>query len=791
MKLDTTCYKRVPLHRGRPVVWGEGPEDASVVYIGEAPGSEEQIRKRPFVGDAGILLNKAFKKTGFVRKELYITNTVKHQPPENRDPGKKEIDAYLPILEKEIQTIDPDLIILSGSVAGIPFFPYKKVGAYRGYFHDIEFAGKMRKVAITYHPAAFLHGNPLWKIYLQDLKKYKSFLDGEYEEDTTNVIVADTLVDAYNVLDLMASSDLYSFDLETTGFNFINKEILCFSFTDEEGMAYVIPLWDQDQKIFDGKNRTALLSKIQELFLTPGNPFIAWNGQFDINFLYELLGFENYPKILDNWFADPMLMHHLLEEETPHSLEYAAGQYLSFPPWFMPVEHYKKEHKIKSYKDIPGHILWPYAGTDVDATLRLFNLFLPRLHEEGLMDFYFEHQHRMACVFSKMAYRGVPIDRQYLEQLRERYEIELADIMQRVFEAAGEEFNPNSWQQKGVILYDKLGLPEVARRTPSGGRSTGKATLEILAKQHEVPKLLLEHASMAKWVNSYLGDSGKTLYSNVDEDDYCRCNWLLHGTETGRCSSANPNLTNLPREGGFREAVKAPEGWVIIEADYSQAEFRYAAYRSGEKAIIRDLDAGFDGHQSTAAAVFGIPVEEVTAKQRDIGKTTNFLIQYGGGPQKLADAAGISVEQAVRTIRKFFRRRKALKKWMESVGRQALTPGIRRVLNAYGRIRHLPIGFTKEARAHIIREAVNYDPQGGVADTLWRSMYLLDEWFEENNMRAYFLVALHDGLYILCPEEEVDVVVPKVEEIMTMSLPEINAPLPVDIKITERWESKE
>jgi DNA polymerase-1 len=369
-------------------------------------------------------------------------------------------------------------------------------------------------------------------------------------------------------------------------------------------------------------------------------------------------------------------------------------------------------------------------------------------------------------------------------------EIELEDIMEKIFVAAGERFNPRSNPQKAAILYDKLGLPEVLPRTDAGNRSTAIEAMKALSDQHEVPKLFVKFSKLNKQKTSYLGDTDKTIFSNIEDDGFCRTNWHLPGTETGRCSSSKPNLTNIPRGGGFREAFKAPEGWKMIEADYSQAEFRYAAYRAGEKEVIAMLDAGYDGHQASAAAIYGVPIEEVTPEQRSVGKTVNFLIQYGGGPGQLVKSAGVSHRKAELIIRKFFKKRKALQQHMREIGRQALNPDIRKVVNVFGRIRHLPVGFTKKARKHIIKEAVNFDPQGGVADTLWRSMILLDRWFEENQMLSYLIIALHDGLYILSPDDEVEEVVKKVEEIMTLPLPVIGAALPVDIKILDRWESK-
>jgi DNA polymerase-1 len=603
-------------------------------------------------------------------------------------------------------------------------------------------------------------------------------------------VIADNLQDAFDVLDRMAAADIFSFDLETSGFSCKSDKIICWSFADEEGKAYVIPLQDVDKLIFEGDKLRALNSRLQEFLFTPNNPFVGWNHQFDLNFLYEQMGFENRGKLLDNWFADGMLMHHLLEEEMPHNLEYVASLHTSMPPWDGDLKQYKKKHKIKTYRDIPGDILWPYAGKDADATLRLFYKFLPRLENENLGDFYFDHQHHMAKVFSKMAYHGVPVDLEYLQGLRDSVSIKLEDVMEKIFEAAGERFNSRSHKQKAVILYDKLGLPEVLPRTDAGNRSTTKEAMQMLADQHPVPKLFVRHSELDKMMTSYLGDSAKTIFSNIDEDGFCRTSWHLPGTETGRCSSSSPNLTNIPRGGGFREAFKAPVGWKMIEADYSQAEFRYAAYRAGETEVIAMLDAGYDGHQASAAAVFNVPIDEVTPEQRSIGKTVNFLIQYGGGPGQLAKSAGVTYRKAELIIRKFFKKRKALVAHMREIGRQALDPDIRRIVNVYGRVRHMPVGFTKEARQHIIKEAVNFDPQGGVADTLWRSMILLDRWFEENEMLSYFIIALHDGLYILSPDEEVDAVVVKVEEIMTLPLPVIGAALPVDMKVGERWESK-
>lgn len=795
LKIDNDCYKEQPLHKGRPIVHGEGPYPCRVMIVGEAPQEEEQERGRPFIGKAGKILDIGLRIAGIKRSEVYVTNVVKHRPPKNRDPYVREIKAYLPILQEEIEIVDPDLIIVLGGVPSIPFFGKKGVEDKRGYLHrhNSEQFGR-RNILVTYHPSAFLHGNPMWDVFVADLRKAKRVIDGTFTDSATKVNIVDTLTGVKDLASLM-ESDFYVWDLETSGFDFFEDRIACWSFCREEGESYVVPLYDTLEKpVFSGKTLTAVNRILHGLIVESDAPAGTWVGAFDYNFFSgQNNGFEWRPENYKNWFIDGMLMHCLLEEDMPHNLEYVSSVHTDLKPWNLELEKYKKEHKIDSYINIPGEILWPYAAGDTDATLRLINGFLPRLQEEGLMDFYFDQQHEIAKVIAKIGFMGIPVRLDALDALKEEYRIKRDNVEAKAFKAAGREFNVRSWKQKGEILYGELGLPEVSPRTGADNPATDKETLEDLAKLdlHPLPGLMAELNGLEYLLSSgYLGSSRKSIRANVSSDNRCRCNWSPQ--ETGRYGANTPNLTNIPREGGFREVFEAPPGWKLIEADYSQAELRYAAYRVGEEGLIAALEAGYDGHTATAADIFDVPLDEVTEQQRSIGKTVNFLMQYGGGPGKLAKSAGVTIRKAKQIMKKFFSRRRNLEAYMKEIAQRARStdPGERVVVNVFGRIRHIPVSLTKEALAHTVRSAINSDAQGGVADLVWRAMIILNRWFEENNLRSHFVLVLHDGVYVMCPDDEVDLVRVKMEEVMAEPLPEIGAVIPVDFKVQQRWESK-
>lgn len=796
LKIDNDCYKDQSLHRNRPLVYGEGAYPSRIMFIGDAPRELDQSRGRPFVDQPGKILDIAFRIVGFDRSEVYLTNVVKHTTPDDRDPYVLETKAYLPILREEVEIVDPDLIVLLGGVAALQFFGKKSVEDKRGFLHkhsSEEFGD--RNVLVTYHPKAFLGGNPMWDVFTADLRRARRIIDREFEETTTDTHVIDTLLGVKDLVSLL-EKDFYTWDLETSGFNKWTDEIVCWSFSSQEGESFVVPFYDgADVEIFSKPVKATVQKLLHDLIVESDAPNGTWVGQFDYNFFSgQNNGFEWRPQNYKNWLVDGMLMHCLLEEEMPHNLEYVASVHTDMKPWNMELQEYKKKYKIKTYKDIPGRILWPYAGGDTDATLRLINKFLPRLHEEGLLDFYFDQQHEMAKVITKIGFMGIPVRLDALDALKEEYKIKRDNVEIRTYEAAGRKFNVKSWKQKGEILYRELGLPEISKRTKGGNPATDKETLEELAKLnlHPLPGLMAELNGLEYLLSSgYLGDKAKSIRANTESDGRCRCNWSPQ--ETGRYGANTPNLTNIPREGGFRELFEAPEGWKIIEADYSQAELRYAAYRVGETTVIEALENGFDGHTASAADIFGVSLAEVTPQQRSVGKTVNFLVQYGGGPGKLAKTAGITVSKARGIIKKFFMLRKHLDAFMKDIAVRARSKEAkdRVVVNVFGRVRHIPVTLTKEALAHTVRSAINSDAQGGVADLVWRAMIKLNRWFEEMELQAHFVLVLHDGVYVMCPDEEVDLVQAKMEEYMLEPLPEIGAVIPVDFKVRQRWEGKD
>lgn len=781
-------WKELSLHQGRQLVPGEGPEDASIMVLGEAPGENEQKKLRPFIGKAGKILSFALKKAGLSRSDCYITNAVKHQPPNNRDPYAAEMRAYAPLLHQEIETVDPDVIIGVGGVSAWALLGRKSIEDWRGYIRTTREEGCLDKPClITYHPSSYLYGNPAWSLFISDLNKAKRFIDGEISQDRTDVMVAKGLSEVRAALEYLGSEDVCCFDIETSGFSVLDDYIACFSFTIEEGTSVVIPVVDVAEPIYRGTDLKAFKKMMRDFFLS-GTKFVNWSGAFDMNFTTMLIGRENRSGFYDNWLADAMFMHALLEEDHSHVLEYVAGYHLDMEPWYDELELYKKSERPSTYAHIPGEILWPYAGGDTDATFRLFNKFLPRLKREELLDFYFDHEHNKVKLFSKMSLRGIPIDEPYVKHFIDTYDDRVESIKSRIKDIAGWDVNPNSWQQKGKLLYEQIGLP-VINKTEAGNPATDKDTLKELRGKHEVVDVLIEYSEFHHNFKTYLGDGPRTVASNIDSDGRVRASWLPQ--ETGRMGASAPNLTNIPRQGGFREMFAAPDGWEITEADFSQAELRYAAYRSGERKWIEAYESGYDAHSATAADIYGVELDEVTGEMRSLGKTVNFLIQYGGGPGKLAQKAHISEDKAREIMDKFWRTRPNFKAYVNAIHRQAFDPEVSYVTNCYGRRRHRRLPpFTRFLRYQIQRQFVNFDAQGGVADHVWDAMINIDKGFEEREMEAHFILALHDGIYALHPKEEREEVTELIEHYMGRPLPEIGEVIPIDIEISDRWKSK-
>jgi DNA polymerase-1 len=448
-----------------------------------------------------------------------------------------------------------------------------------------------------------------------------------------------------------------------------------------------------------------------------------------------------------------------------------------------------KGAKQLSFNQIELEKAGPYAAEDADITLRLHQTLRPRLKETGRLDaVYREIDLPLVPVLSRMEQRGTLISagtlRRHSQELAER----MAELEAQAHEVAGETFNLGSTKQLQAILYDKFALP-VIKKTPKGAPSTAEPVLQELAHEHELPRLIVEHRSLSKLKSTYTDTLPELIHPRTG-----RVHTSYHQavTATGRLSSSDPNLQNIPirtEEGRrIRQAFIAPEGFKVLAADYSQIELRIMAHLSGDRGLLQAFERGEDIHRATAAEVFGVPLDEVTGEQRRSAKAINFGLIYGMSAFGLSRQLGIERKLAQQYIDRYFERYPGVLSYMDNIRRQAHDDGF--VETLFGRRLYLPDinARNKQLQQAAERTAINAPMQGTAADIIKRAMIEVDQWLRERYPDdARMTMQVHDELII----EVRDTVADEVREGLVKRMSRaasLDVPLLVEAGIGDNWD---
>lgn len=402
----------------------------------------------------------------------------------------------------------------------------------------------------------------------------------------------------------------------------------------------------------------------------------------------------------------------------------------------------------------------------------------------GLYKIFIQYDLPLIPVLFKMEKRGVKVSREYFRGLSEEYGKQVAEIEQKIYTVSGEVFNVNSPLQLSDVLFTKLGLPAKGIKKTSRGYSTGAKELEKLRDAHPVVPLIMEYREASKLLNTYI----TPLPSLADEEDRIHTTFTQDVTATGRLSSVNPNLQNIPVRTGEGKRIRtgfiAGEGKSFVSADYSQFELRLAAVLAGDEALVSDFNSGVDVHTKTAADVFNVPFSEVTKTQRRAAKTINFGVLYGMSAKGLSDATGMSVPEARKFIEDYFEVRKPIREYLDRILRQAREKGY--VETAYGRRRPTPdvksANFLVRTAAE--RAAQNMPIQGTEADLMKRAMIGVDSRLPEG---ADLILQVHDSMIVECDEELVEEVSGILKETMEGVAPELKIKLAVEVTAGKNW----
>lgn len=565
------------------------------------------------------------------------------------------------------------------------------------------------------------------------------------------------------------------FDTETTSLNELEAELVGMSFSYKKGLAYYIPLSEDQGEVLQ------TLEIFRPFFEKEDLVKVAHNLKFD----YKIL--KRYDITVKGAMFDTMIAHYLLNPDGRHGMDYLSEVYLNYKPVSIETIIGKKGKKQGSFRDADLRTQTDYAAEDADVTFQLYELFAPQLKKENLEDLFFSIEMPLMEVLAKMELEGISLDEKWLAQESIDLENDLRQLESKIFEISGEEFNMNSPKQLGEILFEKMQLDPKAKKTKTGQYATSEDVLQKLSSKHEIIKHILEYRTYQKLKSTYVD----ALPSQIEKsDNRVHTNFSQTTAATGRLASVNPNLQNIPirtlRGQQIRGAFVSAEGKKIISADYSQIELRLIAEISGEDNMIKAFQNGEDIHASTAAKLFNIPLEEVSKTQRSQAKTVNFGIIYGQGAFALAEQTGLSRTEAKQMIEAYFETYPKLKEYMAEQVRKAREVGY--VETLLGRKRHLKDINSNNfvVRGHAERNAVNAPVQGSAADVVKMAMIKIQKELEKEKLQTKMLLQVHDELIFEAPIDEVEVAKNIIKMEMENAV-ETQVPLLVEVGVGNNW----
>ena len=585
------------------------------------------------------------------------------------------------------------------------------------------------------------------------------------------------------LLDKLSRADTIGIDTETTSLDAMNASLVGISIAFQAGEAVYIPV---------GHSLTAAPEQIdlQDVLgrLKPHleNPALKKIGQ---NLKYDQHVFANYGIALNGIAGDAMLASYIIESHLGHGLDELSERWLGLETITYESLCGKGAKQI-GFADVAIEQATEYAAQDADFALRL-EAHLRAQMDAKQLEMYEKMELPVAQVLFEMERNGVQIDRAELARQSAELGAELMKLEQEAYAAAGQPFNLNSPKQLQEILFDKMGIPTKGlKKTAKGGISTNEAVLEQLAPDYPLPKIILQNRSLAKLKSTYTDKLPEMI---SPKDGRVHTTYAQAVAITGRLASNNPNLQNIPirtAEGRrVRRAFTAPQGSVIVSADYSQIELRIMAHLSGDKTLIAAFQNGEDVHRRTAAEVFGITPENVSSEQRRYAKTINFGLIYGMGQYGLAKSLGIDNLSAKTFIDRYFARYPGVAEYMQRTKEQAAAQGF--VETLFGRRLYLPDICNKNAnaRAGAERAAINAPMQGTASDLIKRAMIDVSRWLVSDDLKSKLIMQVHDELVLEVPEAELDLVKEKLPQIMAkVDDGMLKVPLVAEVGVGMNWE---
>lgn len=576
----------------------------------------------------------------------------------------------------------------------------------------------------------------------------------------------------------------FSFDTETDSLDYMSANLIGLSFSISDGEAAYVPVAHDYLGVPTQLDRSWVLAELKSLLEDPKLAKIGQNLKYDASIL------ARYGIDMQGIDFDTMLEAYVVNSLGKHDMDTLSEKYLNHK-----TIHFEdvagKGKKQLTFNQIELEQAAPYAAEDADVTLRLHQALYPLLEKESSLKYVFDNiEIPLVGVLSRMERTGVLIDSDLLNRQSQELGKRLDELQTEAYEMAGKEFNLNSPKQLQAILFDEMKLP-IIKKTPSGAPSTNEEVLTELALDYPLPKLILEQRGLAKLKSTYT-DKLPKMVSEVSGRVHTSYHQAV--TATGRLSSTDPNLQNIPvrnEEGRrIRQAFIAPDGYKIVAIDYSQIELRIMAHLSGDKGLLDAFAQGKDIHAATAAEVLGLSIDEVTKEQRRRAKAINFGLIYGMSAFGLAKQLGIGRNEAQSYMDLYFERYPGVKVYMEETRQLAGEKGY--VETLYGRRLYLPEinarnGLRRKAAE---RAAINAPMQGTAADIIKRAMIDVDSWLQEQDNQdkdVRMLMQVHDELVFEIKEEKVDMISEKIKILMEEAA-SLNVPLIAEVGIGNNWD---
>ena len=584
------------------------------------------------------------------------------------------------------------------------------------------------------------------------------------------------------IIDQALAAGFAAFDCESNSLNPHEARLAGFSISMQKGKAVYIPLVTAESGTLGSVSyisAEAALGELARMFGNTGMTVITHNGKYD----YEVLR-ANGLKELKCRFVDTMVAAWLLNpERASFSLEALSETQLGLKtiPF---TDLVPKKEKEMTFFDVPLEKAVPYAAEDADLTLQLWQLFEPKLKEKGLLPLFEQTEMPVMPILAEMEIAGIRLDTQNLAAYGKELAAQIEDAEKSIFSLVGHEFNIASTKQLQDVLFEERKLVPV-KKTKTGF-STDTAVLEELARVDEVPQKILEYRTLTKLQSTYV----EAIPKLVSSDGRVRTSFIQTGTATGRLSSRDPNLQNIPvrDEAGrkIRSAFTACEGCNLVSADYSQIELVILAHLSGDENLKKAFLSGVDVHKATACLIFGVDAEAVTPDMRRTAKTINFGVMYGMSAFRLANELGISNTQAKSFIDSYFATYSGVQSFIHSTVEHAEEKGF--VETIFGRRRYIQNINSKNKieKSAAERVAVNTPIQGSAADIVKKAMIAVDAALKKENLHGQMLLQVHDELILECPESETEKVSALVKREMEQVVA-LSVPLKVSVESGKNW----